>query len=438
MTYTLSRGLIWLAAAAVLALVPLGLGAVGTLPPARSFIVEFGVALGFLALALLAIQFLTSGRLARVAPAFGGDNVLQFHREAGVVGVLFALAHPLLLAGADTTYLEYFDPRVNAPRAILLTLATIGLVAIAATSLWRLRFGLSYEHWRLVHGGLALFIVFVGFVHAAQVGHYVGPFWKQAVLALLVGGCLYALAHTRLVRPWLSRRRPYRVVRVDAERDRSWSLTLEPVGHPGMRFRPGQYAWITIGDTPFSLQQHPFSLSSSARATHLTFTAKELGDFTETWGRIPPGTTAFLEGPFGSFTPDPSPRTGLFLVMGGIGITPAMSMLRTLRDDGDTRPVILMYGNPDWEHVAFREALDDLARSLPLQVVHVLDTPHEGWTGETGYVTRELLERYLPRERDTYQYFVCGPGPLMDITESSLRDLGIHWTRVYAERFSIA
>ncbi len=60
-----------------------------------------------------------------------------------------------------------------------------------------------------------------------------------------------------------------------------------------------------------------------------------------------PGTKAFLEGPFGSFIPKPG--SNIFLIMGGIGVTPAMSMLRTMRDDNDKRKAILIYGNKNWD-----------------------------------------------------------------------------------------
>jgi predicted ferric reductase len=409
----------------------------GPAPEPRPFLVEFGVALGFLALALLALQFVASGRIRRVAPGFGVDNVLQAHRELGVVGVLFALAHPLVLVSAHAPFLEYFDPRVNAPRAVLLVLATLALVAITATSLWRTLFRLEYEWWRLVHGGLAVFIVFTGLVHALQVAHYLEPLWKRGTLAVIIGSCLYLVIHTRIVRPWRSRTRPYSVVAVQPERDECWSVTVKPVGHEGLRFVPGQFAWLTMGSTPFTLQQHPFSFASSARRRELTFTAKALGDFTATWEHIRPGTSVYLEGPFGSFTPDPSPRTGLFLVMGGIGITPAMSMLRTLRDDRDSRTVLLIYANDDWEHVTFREELEELTHTLRLTVVHVLRNPPEGWQGAEGLVTPELIDAHLPERREEFQYLVCGPDPLMDVAEESLRDAGIPWTRVYTERYSI-
>jgi predicted ferric reductase len=437
MAYSLGRGLAWVAAFSILALLPLGIAGIGPIPPVRSYLIEFGVALGFLGLGLLTLQFLCTGRFRWVAPSYGMDNILQYHREMGILGFVMVLAHVVLLTWVEAPFREYFDPRVNFLRTLFLVLALLSLAALLVTTLWRTTFRLPYEWWRLAHGVLALGVVFIGLVHVVQVSHYSDPLWKKVALGVLVVGSMYTLVHTRLVRPWLSRRRPYHVVEVQPERDSSHTLTLEPVGHPGMRFQPGQFAWVTVNPTPFTLQQHPFSFASSARRMELGFTAKELGDFTATWKDIEPGTRAFLEGPFGSFIPEPTSTTGLFLIMGGIGITPAMGMLRTLRDDGDPRPLILIYGNKNWEDVTFREELETLQGELNLKVVHLLEEPPADWEGESGFVDREMLARYVPERRETFQYLICGPAQLMDVAEISLRELGVPWNRIYSERFGI-
>jgi len=123
--------------------------------------------------------------------------------------------------------------------------------------------------------------------------------------------------------------------------------------------------------------------------------------------------------------------------MGGIGVTPAMSMLRTLRDDKDPRQVLLIYGSATWDDITFREELEHLSREINLKVVHVLSQPAEDWKGESGFVTEEMLARYLPMAPDSYMYFICGPGLLMDAAEVALRNLGIDWRRIYTERFDL-
>lgn len=78
----------------------------------------------------------------------------------------------------------------------------------------------------------------------------------------MVGGAVHLVVHSRIVRPLRLQRRPWKVVSVDGERGDTWTLTFEPVGHDGMAFEPGQYVWFTLGDSPLSMQQHPFSMAA--------------------------------------------------------------------------------------------------------------------------------------------------------------------------------
>jgi predicted ferric reductase len=436
MKYSFREALRWLALALGVSLLPLGIALLGPLPAPRPFWTEFGVGLGFLGMGLMVLQFLTSGRHTWFAPAFGADVVLQAHSRLGLIAVGMVLAHPVVLILSDATYLESFDPRVNLWRALALSFVTVALLVLPVTSQWREPVGLSYEWWRLIHGMLALAIVFVGMVHGLQVGHYLDSFPRQGLWAGLLLGTLYLVVHTRVVRPWLARRRPYQIAQIQPEHGNAWSLWLEPEGHAGMAYRAGQYVWITVGDPPQPLQQHPFSFSAGENPKRIRLTATPRGDFTRTWKDFRPRTRAYLEGPFGAFTLEPDAR-GMVFIVGGIGITPAMSMLHTLQTSGDRRPVCLVYGNPTWEDVTFRDEIADLERALPLKTVHVLETPPAGWTGETGLIDPSLLNRLLPSDRADYNYYICGPGPLMDTAEQALRQLGVSWRRIYTERFDI-
>lgn len=431
MMHTLSWSLFWGCLYLAIALAPLGLVLVGVVPAGRGFLLEFGVGLGIVGFSLLALQFVTTGRFHQAGSHFGTDMILLFHRQMGLAAFAFVVAHPLVLFVARPEYLEYLDIRVNAMRTIALVAATIAVTLLVATSLWRERFGLNYEWWRFVHAGLSVLVLLVGLVHALQVGHYVASLWKQALWVILTAVPLLLLAHVRLVRPWLAGRRPYRVAEVRKERGDSCTLVLDPEDHAGAKFSAGQYYWITVGPTAFSLQQHPYSTSSSAQASgRVEFTIKALGDFSTSVRDLPPGERAYLEGPFGTFTLEAQPLDGAVFIMGGIGITPAMSMLRGCRDRGDRRPMLLIYANTDWEGVAFREELEELRQELNLTVVHVLEEAPEGWQGETGLLTPELLDRHLPTDGRDYHYFVCGPLKMSEIVERALSARGVPiWNR---------
>lgn len=432
MRLALTQTAIWVAVYLIVATAPLMLVLLGTVPQARSYWVELGVAMGIVGFSMMLLQFVNTARFRWVAPFFGSDAVLLFHRQMGIIAFLFIVAHPLILIVAEPRYLEFFDPRVNALRTLALVVAMIALTLVVALSLWRERLGLVYEWWRLTHGFLAVVVVFIGLVHALQVNWYVAGLGKQLLWVAITVLALAALAWVRLVRPWLARRTPYRVAEVRPERDQCWTLVLEAEGHAGMKFHAGQFTWLTLGDIPFKLQQHPFSIASSAaESRRIELTMKDLGDFTGSVKHAVPGGRAFLEGPFGSFTLEGQPVEGAVLIMGGIGITPAMSILRTCRDRGDRRPLLLIYANKNWEDVTFREELEELQSGLNLKIVHALEDPPEDWHGETGFVTPELLERHLPRTqwRDQH-FFVCGPPKMMEIVEKGLAAHGIPiWNR---------
>lgn len=434
--YTRGRVWSWTAAAIGVALIPMLIGLVGPDQPQRPWLVEFGVGLGFVAIGLVALQFVASGRFQWVGSVFGTDVVWHFHRVTGIAAVIILLAHPVVLISREPDFVSYLDPTANFLRAVALWGAVFASTVLLATSVRREWFRLQYEHWRALHGGLATLVLLIGIVHGIQVSHHLSTVWQKALWIGFLGAAFLLVVHTRLVRPWLMRRRPYRIVEVREELPGTTTISLAPSGHDGMRFEPGQFAWITIDDTPFTLQQHPFSFSSSALDGNLSFTAKALGDFTGTWTDLEPGRRAFLEGPYGGFVLDDE-APGAVFIAGGIGVTPIMSMIRTLRDTGDPRPLTLFYATSRLDRAPFVAELAAASDVLDLDVIHVLEEPPEGWEGPSGFIDGDMLDRHLPSDRLQREYFVCGPDPMLDACEHGLRSLGVSWRRIYTERFEV-
>ena len=114
-----------------------------------------------------------------------------------------------------------------------------------------------------------------------------------------------------------------------------------------------------------------------------------------------------------------------------------MSMLRTLADLGDRRPLLLFYAYRRWERMTFREAIADLQVRLNLTVVFVLEEPPDPWHGESGWITREVLDRHLPEDRLLRHVFVCGPEAMTQAIERQLRSLGIPTSHVHSELFEL-
>ena len=108
---------------------------------------------------------------------------------------------------------------------------------------------------------------------------------------------------------------------------------MQPDGHSGFRFAPGQFGWLTLWGSPFKITGHPFSFSSSAEVTdgRVEMSIRNLGDFTSAIHKVPVGQRVYLDGPYGAFTIG-NPADMHVLIAGGVGVTPMMSMIRTLAD----------------------------------------------------------------------------------------------------------
>jgi predicted ferric reductase len=429
----------WMVLYAIAVFVPLAVALAGSPPSSRGLVVELGVAIGFVAFAVLGLQFLLTARFPRLAAPLGLDALLRFHRLAGVGALLAVLLHVVVLVVARAEFRQFLNPLDEFLRAAALWAVLGALTLLIVLTLWRRPLGLPYQWWRVTHGILALAVLAIAVAHIFRVGHYSADLWKMGFWAGFAVLAAALLGWTRVVRPLRQLRRPYEVVAVTPEADRVWTVALAPRGHAGMRFRAGQFAWLTLDQPPWHIDAHPFSFSSSA-PTHdrVEFTIKALGDFTAEVGAVPVGARAYLDGPYGHFTLDDR-ATGAVFIVGGVGITPALSILRTMRDTGDRRPAWLVYGAGSLASVLRRSELEALVGEAGCALTLVLEEAPPGWAGERGLITPEVIERSLPDPSTAgLQYFVCGPGPMMDAVLAALRQRGVPGRAIRAERFNIA
>lgn len=435
---TAVRGAIWFGTYIAVVGVPLIFAAVGVVDEDRGFWREFAVALGFVGLSMLGLQFVLVARIQTVAAPFGEDALVHFHRYMGYAGTLFILAHPILLIVlVDPSYLERVNP-ITAPWAGRFgTLSILCLLAVIVTSAWRLALRISYEVWQGIHLVLSTVAITAALVHVELIHHYVNQPWKRALWIAMTAGFVGVFLWVRIIRPVLRMRRPWTVTAVDSESGGVNAVTLRPAGHDGFTFAPGQFGWLSVHRSPFALTQHPFSFSSNGDdPAMLQMSIKELGDFTRTIGSIAPGTRAFVDGPHGVFSPDRHSGPGFVFLAGGVGIGPIMSMLRTFAVRGERRPCYLFFGVKRIDEATFRDEIDRLATQLALTVSYVVSDPPAGWTGARGYIDAAVLRRGLPANYQVLQYFICGPNAMQDALEDALGDLGVPGERVHTERFN--
>lgn len=420
-------------------LLPLVLAAASGRPP-RSLLNELASGAGLLAFSIILVEFVLSGRFRFVSRRIGMDVTMRFHQLLARTALILAIVHPFLYRGPfgyqrpwDVTRQLTLTTDIGALTTGLLAWVFLG--AFVLLSIARDQLPYKYETWRLMHGLGALLIAAFALHHTLHAGRYSQDPVLTGVWIVLFGIAATSLFYVYFVRPLFQR--GWRVTSVKPLALKTWELTLEPENHAGLDFEAGQFAWLNVGNSSFSLHENPFSISSApAAGNHLQFMIKELGDFTRGIGQIKTGTKAHIDGPHGNLTVSGSDQPGLALIAGGVGIAPLLGILRQLHLEKDSRPTTLVYGNRVEEQIAYRDELETLAREHGTRIVHVLSEPPDNWTGPTGMIGPDLIEAtFSAPETKAWLYVLCGPPAMMESVENALIKNGVPPNLIRLERF---
>jgi predicted ferric reductase len=398
----------------------------------------FAVAVGFTAFAGMALQVVLVSRSPLVASAVGLDVLVRLHRSMGVVLVLMVLLHVAVIFVVSPWARSWLWPIHQPLVAQAGAAAFYAMILLGGTSVWRARFGMGYETWRLLHVALTAVAVLGGYIHVLYASDFSwsGPLRMLATLLLLAATA--SLVYLRVGRAFGTLDSPWLVADVRDEHGGSVTLTLDATRR-GVDVRPGQFAWLRFAGRPYSLVEHPFSIASAAGPDRrrISFTIRSLGTTSHAVRELRPGATVLLDGPHGGVADELLVRPWI-LVVGGIGITPAMGILRSLAEAGDRRPVQLVYCVRDWEQATFRDELVELGTQLDLDLVVVATRPAPSWTGVRGRLDGRTLARVLPQDRASRSVLVCGPDGFATDVLGWLEAIGVPLAHVYAERFTSA
>ena len=291
------RGALWLLIYLIFILAPLFALLIGTFPsPPRDFWGEFAVAIGYSGLAMMGLQFGLTARFRYVTEPWGEDVIYHFHRQISFVAIALVLLHVVILFAVRPQRLAMLNFLEASWRASSGALSIYALIALVVTALWRTKLRIRYETRHLSHIVLAVVAITAGLLHMVGFGRYLVDPWKRSLWVGLAIFWIALLMYVRIVKPLFMLRRPYRVAEVRKERGDTWTLAMEPDGHSGFRFSPGQFAWLTLWGSPFKITGHPFSFSSSAAVAdgRVEMSIRNLGDFTGAIHGVPVGGAPIL------------------------------------------------------------------------------------------------------------------------------------------------
>ena len=212
-----------------------------------------------------------------------------------------------------------------------------------------------------------------------------------------------------------------------------------------LAFRSGQY--INIDFPVDGPDAEPVSRSysiSSAPTEPWTFSITIKRDpkgKVSSWAHdhLRPGTVLDMLGPVGAFhLADYDRRARFLLLAAGAGITPLMSMIRTVHSLPGQADVVLLYHGAAPDSFAFSEELDFLANvDFRIKVIYCLGDRECGdeWEGRTGRLSTALLDELVP-DANGRQVFACGPEGYLNSATELLRSVGVDDTSVFMEFFS--
>ncbi|MDN5833200.1 MAG: iron-sulfur cluster-binding domain-containing protein [Brevibacterium sp.] len=219
-----------------------------------------------------------------------------------------------------------------------------------------------------------------------------------------------------------------------------------------LAFRSGQY--INIDFPVHGPDAEPVSRSysiSSAPTEPWTFSITIKRDpkgLVSRWAHetIRPGAVLEMLGPVGAFhLADYDRRARYLLLAAGAGITPLMSMVRTIHSLPGQADVVLLYHGSAPDRFAFAEELDFLqGADFRIEVVYTLGDRNQAdesagatsiWSGKAGRLSTALLEEVVP-DANGRQVFACGPEGYLNTATDCLREVGVDDTSVFMEFFS--
>ncbi|WP_332748714.1 NO-inducible flavohemoprotein [Hydrogenophaga sp.] len=221
--------------------------------------------------------------------------------------------------------------------------------------------------------------------------------------------------------------RTLRLARKVVESELITSFYLEPIdGQPLLTFTPGQYLTLVLEIDGQTLRRN-YSLSDAPGKPWYRISVKrESGGHASNWlhDNLQVGMDVQAQAPCGDFLLDTKTQRPLVLVTGGVGITPAMSMLEASAAGG--RPIHFIHAARHGGIHAFRDRVESLAAAhANVQPFYVYDEPRDTDSPHAvGFVTQQLLAELLPPDRDVDLYFL-GPKPFMQSVYASGRALGI-------------
>jgi len=358
--------------------------------------------------------------------------LIRVHRWIGISIGLLILLHPIFLTpyylqkkGVLLYSLGLPEPlRLFVPLGI--TALAILLYLVISSVFLRARMG--HNLWYLTH--LSSYVLLpLAFVHGYPIGMTLGGTGLKYVWqGLFFAGALFYI--WRILARFGVFSSIYKVVLARKAAEGVTDITMRPL-RGGLKPEAAQFAFFRrcriCPSRPFTISKH------NSDSGEICITVKAFGNETGRFQTLTPGSRILVDGPYGVFGREAfDTKRPVVMLAGGIGITPFRRIIHELEGMPD-REAYLFWGNRFEKDIALREEIDGAEH---IEVVHVLSGVETHEELETGYVDLDLLNQRLGRDLPAFEFFICGPPPMIRKLESDLLASGVPDSQIHHELFS--
>lgn len=206
----------------------------------------------------------------------------------------------------------------------------------------------------------------------------------------------------------------------------------------GFEYKAGQFGEfyeINPKETDDEGTNRPFSIASAPFEQDLII-ASRMRDtaFKRNLKNMSVGDEIKLDGPYGSFTLHKDTTRPAVFLTGGIGITPARSIIKEWNKEKLEHQVFLFYSNHTLIDAAFLEEFRQIEKENPSFKLIAIMTQDSGWKGEKERITKEMLEKYI-QNLELPVFYLSGPGNMVSGLNETLINSGINEDNIRFEEF---
>lgn len=220
---------------------------------------------------------------------------------------------------------------------------------------------------------------------------------------------------------------PYKLVHIETNTHDTKTFRFELPADATLDMFPGDFLYVhaTINGKPVKRPYTPSSLPGTTGFFDLTVKHYDAGAVSTYLHSQQIGDTVSMSGPNagGHWVAEMAKRVGF--VAGGTGITPMISIIRWILASKIDAELFLIFANKTEADIIFHQEWERNVRDYPnFHCHHVLELPPAGWAQGVGRITTETLRIHLPPPGPDTTVFLCGPPPMVDSLEPTLKELG--------------